>query len=104
MARPQVWAWSLLRDPRLFADTSRTIHRVPTAQFVHRRARFFDGRVTTVGVEHVGDPVSDLLELALLEATRRASRRTDTDAARHHRRARIVGHRVLVHGDVRLAE
>src|SRR6185295_2846387 len=88
------------QGPRL----SWTIYGVSTAQFGHRRAGFLDRCFAAAGVEHVGDPVGDLFELALLEAARRAGRGADADAAGHHRRPRVVRHGILVDRDVRLAE
>jgi hypothetical protein len=55
------------------AVLSGTVHGVTAAQLGRRRARLLDGRVAAVRIEHVGDEIGDLFELALLEAARGAA-------------------------------
>src|SRR5579863_4793579 len=70
------------------------------AKLEHMSARLLDRRIRAARIQHVGNEIGDLLYLALPEAARGRGRGADPKSARDGRRPRIVGHGILVHGDV----
>src|SRR5690606_25347884 len=56
------------------------------------------------GQQSQGDDVGDLGELGVTEAAGGERRRADAQTRGDHRRARVVGDRIAVHGDVDLVQ
>src|SRR5512138_2315819 len=80
------------------------IYGEPTSDLLHLRSHFGDRGVAAVFIEHIGDPIRELDDLAFAKAARRHRRRADAKPARDERAPRIVRHGVLVHRDVRTPE
>src|SRR5450432_2097239 len=66
------------------------VHREPATQLDHLRPYPLDRAVGAAGVENVRDPAGHLADLGLAKAASSGRRRTEPQAARNGRRARIV--------------
>src|ERR1700734_3283650 len=78
-----------------------TIHGKSPTYFCHLDAHALDRRFITHMIQHIGDPIRQLPDFGLLEAAGRHGGGAYAQSAADGGRLRIVGHRILVDGDMR---
>src|SRR5580700_3491795 len=97
-------AWGGPTPVPTHTEVRSAIHGKSPTYFHHLGAHALDRRFIAQGIEHIGDPIRQLPDFGLLEAAGRHGGGAYAQSAADGGRPRIVGHRILVDGDVRPAE